>query len=386
MRRIHLLLLFLFIIIAYFALWFLTPVKEIAFLVVDKTVPMTDYREHRAIFWLAKHGRIAGGEDGSFLDAQIDYLGYHPETDRRDTLTADDLENIRLLYLADTYGIYDYEESLEVYEHKLPYEEQFITLQYGGFSVAETDVISGFAEREGTVMVGEHNIFGYPTYLEPEAAQRLQDIFGVKYDGWLLRYFDDLDEVAFWIKQLYMRLYGKEWDFEGRGIVVLREDVPKFNWREDLMVFEKDDLAEYWPGIFTEDHRLTAGTAPEVPYLYWMEIINPEPETEVLAYYEVPLKEDGIAALKRRGLEPHIPAMTLYEPLGGNMRIYFAGDFADQLPAIMPAWLTGSAGIQRFFTYLPGMTTEYRFYFRWYAPIFYNIFKEVSQFDERERK
>lgn len=378
MRRIHLLIIVIIIIVSYFVSWHLIPVRELPFLVVDKTVPETDYREHRVIFWLAKHWRIAG-ETGEFLQAEKDYLGYHPETDRRENLTSGDLDGIRLLYLADTYGIYNYEEGLEEYEEKLPHEEQPVTLDFGGFNLKETEVIEDFARRDNAMLVGEHNIFAYPTYTEPEASEKLQDLFGVKYEGWLLRYFPHLDEVAFWIKQLYTRMYGKEWDFDGPGIVIIREDVPLFGWQEDLLIFQAEDFTGAWPTVHNMEHPLTDGAACQVPYLYWMEILNPVSGADVLTYYELPFKEESVSGLERRGLSTRIPAMVHYQPKNEGTRIYFAGDFADQLRPILPAGLTGSASIQRFLTYLPGLPVEYRFCFRWYAPVLNNIMEEAMR-------
>jgi len=70
--------------------------------------------------------------------------------------------------------------------------------------------------------------------------------------------------------------------------------------------------------------------------------------------------------------------MIKHNPPGEAKRIYFAGDFADQLPALLPPSLTGSASIQRFFSYLPGLPVQYRFYFQWYEPVLENIFERAT--------
>ncbi len=380
MRRRHVLAIIILIIGGYILAWHLQPAREIGMLVVDKTVPEMDYREHRAIFWIAHHHRFTGPE-GDFYRADRDYLGYHPETGVKEELTLAHLTGVNLLYLADSYGIYDYEEGLEVYEEKLPYEHQDIELIFGGFDRDEAETAARFAAEEGNILVGEHNIFGYPTYLDPEAARILQDLFDVRYDGWLARYYHDLDQAAFWLKELYSRIYGLPWDLDGAGMVFIREEVPALDWYPDLVVVEKEDLTGPWPFIETGGHHLVDGASSGVPYLYWMEVLRVEENehTEVLAYYKPPVDEEARERLAARGLPGRFPAAVKHKPPGEAERIYFAGDFADQLPALLPPGLTGSAAIQRFLTYIPGLPEEHRFYFQWYEPVLANILSSAEK-------
>ena len=380
MRRWHVLAILIFLLGSYFLTWFLLPTREINMLVVDKTVPETDYREHRAIFWVTEYLRFTGSE-GEFYQKDRDYLGYHPSSERKEALTADDLKGIGLLYLADTYGIYDYEEGLVEYEERLPFEPQDIDLIYGGFDRQEVAAITDYASEEGKILIGEHNIFGYPTYLEPEAAAGLQDLFAVNYEGWLARYYADLNETAYWMKELYTRIYGREWDLSGAGMVFVREDVTGLGWYTDLVIIKQDHFNVPWPVVTSTDHRLLEGVTSQAPYLYGVELLNVnvhDENTEILAYYELPLKDDSYEALRTRGLPKRFPAMIRHAPPGKAERIYFAGDFADQLPALLPPWLTGSAGIQRVFSYLPGLPVEYRFYFQWYEPVLGNILNNAE--------
>ncbi len=357
--------------------WYLLPVTEIPYLVVDKTVPDENYREHQAIFWLAEHWRFAGKE-GRFLNYREDYIGYHPVEDRKEELSAADLQDIRFLYLADSYGVYDYEEGLEEYELRLPYEYQPIELEYGGFSYEEVEVIREFARDENNILAGEHNIFGYPTYHDLAAAKALEEVFGLKYTGWLIRYFAELDEAAYWIKELYTTVYGKEWDLSGEGLIMVREEYPERDWFTDLLVFTNEELSGKLPRIVNTQHPLLKGAADQVPYLYWTEVVEPAAGSEVLAYYEIPLPDTDRADLKQRGLSAATPAVILNQPPGEGHRIYFTGDYADQLPALLPARMTGSALIQRIITYFPVIPAEYQFFFRWYAPVLKNMMLEAG--------
>ncbi len=377
MRRWHIILIIVLLLGGWLIHWPLSSRQAIEMLVVNKTVPDEHFREHRAIFWIAEHRRFSK-PDGAFYRAEKDFLGFHPETGNKETLSASDLENPDLLYLADSYGIYDYPEGFELYELQLPYKIQNIELLYGGFDLSEVEAVEEFAKNGDKIIIGEHNIFGYPTYLDPLASTRLQALFAVSYTGWLVRYYSDLNETAFWLKETYEKIYGKRWDLSGPGMVFVQEEVPSFNWRRDLVIITAEELTGPWPVISTEDHRITGRTSRNIPYLYWVEVLDVHPGAEVLAYYELPLASESRTALEIRGLPERFPALINFEPPGEARRIYFAGDFADQLPALLSPRLTGSAGIQRFMAYLPGLPTEFRFYFQWYEPVLNNILSDAT--------
>lgn len=77
MRRRHVLAIFIILISSYILAWHLSPTREINLLVVEKTVPENNYREHRSIFWIAEHRHFTD-RNGAFLRAESDYLGYLP--------------------------------------------------------------------------------------------------------------------------------------------------------------------------------------------------------------------------------------------------------------------------------------------------------------------
>ncbi len=377
MKRWHLVLIIILLSGSWLVHWPLSPRQEIKLLVVNKTVPDTTFREHRAIFWVAEHRRFSK-PGGDFYNFHHDYLGFHPATGEKQTLTLSELADADLLYLADSYGIYDYPGGFDLYEAQLPFEIQNIKLLYGGFDLNEVEAIEYFSTKENKRIIGEHNIFGYPTYLDPDASLRLQAVFAVSYTGWLGRYYSDLNDAAFWLKQLYEKIYGLEWDLRGPGMVFVREEVPSFSWRSDLVVVSGEELTGPWPVINYTAHPFKGRTSQNIPYLYWVEVLEPLPGAEVLAYYEIPLPDQARADLDRRSLPERFPAMISYTPPGEAKRFYFAGDFTDQLPALLTPRLTGSAKIQRFMSYLPGLPIEFRFYLQWYEPALSNILHDTA--------
>ncbi len=377
MRRRHIFSVLLILIIIYFAIWFLLPKSYLAIHVHDKTVPEPpNYREHRELFYLSKHWRFTDKDD-NFRQHDVDYSGYHPEENqRKERLTKELIGDAKLIYLADAYGIYDYEEGLIDYELRLPFELIDIDLIFGGFDQDEKKVLQDFSKNSNHIIVGEHNVFGYPTYLYEGVSPTIQNLFGVQYEGWLVRYYEDLEEVAYWVKLLYQRIYGTALELKGPGLVLVREDSSRAGWYGELLIFQDQDFKQQYPMILTseEQHPLTKNAVKKVPYLYWVEILDvTNSNAEVLAYYEFPLKDEALEKLKTRGIDPLVPAFIYLEAPNEAKRIYFAGDFIDQHPAFLPHWMTGSVAIQRFLTYLPGIPPQYHFYFRWYAPVIKNV-------------
>ena len=99
-------LLLLIPVIPYF-LWLLKEETPLTIVILDKTVPETDYREHSGLTWLLNHWKIVDPKDNSPYQL-TDYAGWHPEKDGDNKIEKLDLskEDPDVIYIADTYGVY----------------------------------------------------------------------------------------------------------------------------------------------------------------------------------------------------------------------------------------------------------------------------------------
>ena len=94
------------------AVWLRKPPLDLRVQVVDKTVPHRDYREHGALFWMLRHGKVRSAAEQTSWPVAEEYGGFRPDPgdspERGDgfDLQDADLENADLLYIADTYGVY----------------------------------------------------------------------------------------------------------------------------------------------------------------------------------------------------------------------------------------------------------------------------------------
>ena len=87
------------------------PARRIDLCVLDKTVPFRNWYEHRSLYWLLGHLNVVKANGTSYA-FERDYLGAYPPPvpgdppERTRDLSVEDVAAARLIYLADTYGVY----------------------------------------------------------------------------------------------------------------------------------------------------------------------------------------------------------------------------------------------------------------------------------------
>jgi hypothetical protein len=204
--------------------WNHAPELGLRIAVLDKTVPFTDYREHRGLFWLLGQNKFVDDslpDSRRWYDYQNDYVGFYPpdpdsvvisggdsggppvtkgsmgfaaevqtrglnepqeiEPDENlppvkgdglsvkadwntDLLKIDDLRNREVLYIADTYGVYTQD-----YYQRAGREVRANELIFGGLSESEVEAAEWFA-GQGRLIIGEFNSFASPPAVRQESS------------------------------------------------------------------------------------------------------------------------------------------------------------------------------------------------------------------------
>ncbi len=345
----------------------LRPERRVDVVVLDKTVPFSNRIEHRSLFWLLDHLKIRR-PDGRRYDASRDYVGAFagPRPGSRPERTLDldaaTATAADLVYVADTYGVYEGDlasgRAMKAALERSP-------LIYGGLHPAEVDALRR-ASAAGRTVVAEFNTLESPT--GARARDATEELLGVRWTHWIGRYFsrlDDRDEVPQWMRRNYEREWNRPWEFEGPGYVVLYEDLHVEVLRPGV---EVERL-----GLTLERARpvdpLLLGARDGVPYPYWWSWVEAQPGTEVLARFEWHPTEAGRERLRVRGLPESFPAVCRRAGAGGAPVYHFAGDFADNP---MPDMAVPLAGYTRFKSWLEGARiapSESAFYWRFYVPM-----------------
>ncbi len=359
-------------------LFHLRPKRPLSVVVLDKTVPFDTYLEHAGFFWLLDQLKIVQ-PSGERYDLAADYFGATPGAEPGDPpaatrdLTEDAARNADLLYVIDTYGVY--EEDLASGEEKKAALERSHKL-YGGLTIEEARAIQA-ARQSGTTIVAEFNSMASPT--GHAAAALLEEVLGVRWTHWIGRYFpllEDRDEVPQWLRDVCQRELGQPWTFAGPGYVLIQDDT-----RCEVLLAGSDSppiglTIEPEPAARKEILRKAAtGT----PYTFWFDLVIPGPQTEVLASYQWDLNGPGNDKLRKLGLPQRFPAVTRHRDGAGVPAYYFAGDFGDSTVGGGRVPLAGFVTFRRWLEKARRIPSHRAFYYRFYVPLMTEILAAAEE-------
>jgi len=307
------------ILVSPYIIWHFSSSRPTSFLIVDKTVPKPTYREHKALMWVLNNLKYTNKQPEKAYQFDQDYYGFFPSDNF--TYSIKHLEpdpgHVDLIYLADTYGVYNEDFYKENIRGKRSH------LIYGGLEQKELDIIETLLGKS-TLLIGEFNTFATPTYRL--TGSRLENLFGVRWSGWIGRYFQDLDknneEVPVWLITNYEKQYEAKWDFKGPGFGFVHID--------DSVIILKhgEDVGnELIKVVFSAQAEKALKVRNNAGYYYWFDILTPKSNTEILAQYKLDVTEKGREKLEKFGIPNTFPAVVR---TGSPYRTYyFAGDFSD---------------------------------------------------------
>ena len=353
--------------------WYLNSVAPLSVVMIDKTTG-ENYREHKTFFWLMEHWKYVNPETGNYYNPATDYYGFFPSDSSFSKPSQMKLEDVDILYIADTYGVYDYPMDYQQYERLIPETYVPIELRYGGLSSEEMDRIEGFQHR-GRRTIAEFNTLEAPQADVKPIQHRLEKIFGVRFTGALGRYYDDVNTASRWMKDLYQKQYRRKWDLSGRGIIItiqrgLGDDRP------GVVVLESSDLSNTPVFIKKSGHPMLAGTSDNIPYYYFFEFMDVDSSAKVIAHYEIQCNGKGREKMIGAGLPLSFPAVILSDST--ERKIYFAGDFADnQVEVILTQYWNVEFLLSKLFSFY-FVSDQTRFFWKFYLPMMKNIFHDAS--------
>ncbi len=326
--------------------WYIAPELDLKLAVVDKTVPFEDKREHRGLYWLFEQNKIvdqAQAMDEKYYDYKEDYTGFDPNygergdkpdgiplNSRTTLLSASDLDDRNVLYLADTYGVYeaDYTQFEDESAHTRHSPKIF-----GGLEPIEVEAAERFA-ADGKLIIAEFNTFASPT--ERDLAERMEVVLGVTWTRWIGRYFTDftyVKDVPEWLYELYNG--SAEWEKRGRvdlqdettqAFVLVRDESEDFIFLWDGEDIDGDDAITFIPREQYQNGDVMQGTQ-SCPVNYWVELLFTNSGTETLADYEFNLTRSGKNKMRTHNLKLIWPAITRWK--SNYTAYYLVGDMSD---------------------------------------------------------
>ena len=359
-----------------YGVWFFLPAKNMAILVIDKTVPDLTYQEHAGLFWTLDHLKYQN-KSGDLYELDQDYLGFFPNG-KSDFGTAKDLsgkteEEIRryaqeadLIYFADTYGVYegDFSDNREV---------QITKKIYGGLDYFDVQ-LARFAKEEGKVLVAEYNTMASPT---PRVIRtEIENLMGIKWTGWIGRYFDELDTLANttipkWMIRQYLRQH-QTWDIQGPGLIFIKES------GEIEAFLHGADYQNKIPLIRTQKINKHGFSLPEVvPYPDWFDVVMIERDYQVISYYDIDPSSEGLQRLRSMGLPRFFPAAVVRTIQEGS-QYYFAGDFSDIRGDFGSPYFFGLPTLWRGLYVASDYSDRQGFFWNYYFPLISQVLKKTK--------
>jgi hypothetical protein len=366
-------------------IWYLIPSASMGVVIIDKTVSGKNFQEHQSLHWLLNHFKFTKS-DGSIFDESKDYFGFFPGdkidefeiadlSGQTDSQKQQILENSQLVYFSDTYG---------VYENDLKEEPSLTPSKkiYGGMDTFDLSFMKQ-AYQEEIDIIGEFNTIASPT--KKEVRKEFEEFVGIKWTGWIARYFDELDtvlneELPPWLVASYKKQHQEVWDFSGPAMVFLHE-----NGQVEILK-DKIEIKNSVPNIMSSPKSQEAYGIPEiVKYPYWIDIIFVSREFEVISYYDLAPTDAGIVKLSELGLPRYFPAVVMKKNGAGKL-YYFSGDFADNPVSGSSYNFYGIEKLWRMFLHSEDYSQRNSFFWNYYYPLMGSILKDTYQRNELKKQ
>ncbi|MBO9596174.1 MAG: hypothetical protein J7599_25250 [Niabella sp.] len=356
--------------------WLLTPKKQLVVAIIDKTALTPQGQEHISLTWILNHYRFT--KDAHHLyQVSSDYFGFFPKPhekfrlkglERFDASLLDKLSHdADLAYYTDTYGVY----ANEWYLKKQVAERSGMV--YGGLSAADVDFMEKMKQRHKLVLA-EFNTIGSPSALTER--YRFEQLFGLKWTGWIGRYFDELDtaknkDIPRWLVKGYMSRHNNRWPFKNEGIVFVGEG-------NTIVVLEAGkDLVSPLPYMVTEEAFRAHYRLPQkVNYSYWFDIVVPDTlVNRVQARFSFDLTASGKKELQQYSIPASFPAVLSHR--GADYQFwYFSGDFCDNPISFNTSYFKGIEKFRFLFMNRLDKTQRKSFFWSFYRPLVSTILNE----------
>lgn len=343
--------------------WYFQEPQYITAIVLDKTVPSRDFREHKGFLWILNNLKYFNATTQKPFRYYEDYFGFVPiDKIRFDVINLP--SNLKkkpdIIYIADTYGVYTSDFYTDNYRGKRS------SVIYGGTTKADVDFIKN--NMPSRALLAEFNTFNTPT--ESNVRIEMENLFNVRWDEWIGRFFANLDssstEIPAWLIRNYENQNRKKWSFSGPGIAYVKSD-------DTVVILSKNegDLGDKFTEIrFIDSAVKEFNVEPNVGYYYWFEIVAPRNGAQVLANFRTDATLRGMSKLQKFGIPAFSPAiLRVIKPVP---TYYFAGDFADnnQIPPFYAA--KGFYSLSKL-TSFETVGDQNHFYWRCYYPMIEKI-------------
>lgn len=356
--------------------WHLTPKRKLVTAVIDKTVLTKEAQEHISLNWIFNQEKFTKNNT-ELYKAERDYFGFFPYADEKYRIRGLERfseqqitqlsKDCKAVYLTDAYGIY----RNEWYKHKNVNERSGII--YGGMSENDLLLLKKMKAQK-KLIITEFNCLATPT--QTVVRDEFEKNFGVRWTGWVGRYFDSFDtarnkELPRWLIRNYMRQNKYKWPFKKSGIAFV-------NVSDEVVILEEEThLNIPYPKIIsTINARKQLNLPQKIRYSFWFDVVQSNAAmNKVQSVYEIYTNENGQKELNKRGLSRKFPAVISH--LGNDYTFfYFAGDFCDNPVKMRTSYFKGVSFFKWMMYNRIDANNRESFFWNFYRPMVTTILNE----------
>jgi len=362
--------------------WVLTPTKKLVISIIDKTAVNGNMEKHAALNWILKHEKISKTSSELYKNEK-DYFGFFPKG--MDNYVIKGLENkteqqlyqlskdCDMAYIADVYGVY----KQEWFQQKKELDNTAnYGMLYGGLSMEDMIFLKRLKQQK-KLIVTELNTIETPTPLS--IRNDFEKTFGVKWTGWLGRYFYSFDttknkDIPRWIITNYQLQHNNQWPFKYSGIVLIHES------NQIEILEENTHLIEAMPKIYSAtptqyDYDLPKNT----DYPYWFSIILPDTNiNKTLSYFSIVANALGEKLLNKLNIPQKFPAIIYHNATNDYQFYYLCGDFCSSSPNITVSYFKWIEGFKSMLISLFHTEEKDRFFWQFYRPLITSILRKYN--------
>ena len=321
--------------------WLFSEKRKFVIAIIDKTVLTTNGQEHISLNWVLNQERFSK-TNSALYNREKDYYGFFPlennkfqlkglerfNTSKLDQLSTD----ANAVYITDAYGIY----KNEWFNNGDPKERSGII--YGGMSSEDVYFMKQMRQKH-KLIIAEFNCLASPT--AENVKRDFENSFGLKWTGWIGRYFDSFDtltnkEIPRWLINNYKIRHHGEWPFKKGGIAFIHAD-------DRVVILENGiSLETDLPLIkTTNEYQKKYGIPKSTAYPFWFDIIeNDTLINKVIANFEIPVSQGGKKILTAYNIPSIFPAITAHV-MSDYRFFYFSADFSDNPVSFTSSYFKG---------------------------------------------
>ena len=343
--------------------WWFVPKKPLVVLAMDKHGLTLEGQDRQPLFWVLKHDRYVR-RNGQLYDGRKDYLGLFPlknklyEVKDFQNMTEEDIKHIAssvdVTYFVSTSGV----------SSNLAKQSGFIQK---GMTEKDMSFLKKIKKSEKLIFA-EFNVIASPT--NASVRHEFENEFGIRWTGWIGRYFTTLDSTSSdlprWVIKNYRKQHKGEWTLARAGLVFVHE-----NGMIEILD-KKTDLIEGKPIIHTFSYGTDRlGMIKKISYSGWFDVVQMVASDHIISAYELKVNDSGRWILNKSGIPVVFPAVIMHKAKDFEF-YYFCGNYSDNKIPLNPSYFIGGEHLALM---LDG-SYENQFFHNFYRPMLSSILQQ----------